>query len=250
MIQLHKRNSFTFHEKGTGQPVLILHGLFGENEMEKGFLSELGEDFNYNLLHLPLFRMPLLKTSVRGLVDIVSEFVEFKGWDEFHIVGTSLGGHIAMLYADNNPEKIITMSLVAPAGLYRAEGGGRFPNRGDIEAIKNRIAWHFHDKEKIGESLVADVEAVINDPNKAQRLLALAKSSSENKVGRAMLKLKIPTCLIWGEEDKITPPEMGEELYSLFKKGKLNWIKDCGHAAIIEKSKEVAQIMEQFLSKS
>ena len=63
-------------------------------------------------------------------------------------------------------------------------------------------------------------------------------------------KITKPTCLIWGANDKVTPPHVAEEFHKLLPKSELNWIAKCGHAPMWEHPKKFSQIVLQFLKKN
>jgi pimeloyl-ACP methyl ester carboxylesterase len=61
-------------------------------------------------------------------------------------------------------------------------------------------------------------------------------------------KMKVPTCIIWGRNDKVTPPEVGDEFHRLLPNSTLYWIDKCGHAAMMEHPDEFNSILENWLT--
>ena len=59
----------------------------------------------------------------------------------------------------------------------------------------------------------------------------------------------MPTCLIWGENDKVTPPHVAEEFHKLLPNSELNWIPLCGHAAMWEHPKKFSEIILSWLAR-
>ena len=62
-------------------------------------------------------------------------------------------------------------------------------------------------------------------------------------------KMKLPTCIIWGKNDTVTPPEVAEEFNELLPDSELFWIDKCGHAAMMEHPKEFNDILDSWLQK-
>lgn len=60
--------------------------------------------------------------------------------------------------------------------------------------------------------------------------------------------MKQPTCLIWGKQDAVTPPEVANDFHKLLPDSDLFWIDNCGHAAMMEKPEEFNQILEAWLT--
>ena len=84
---------------------------------------------------------------------------------------------------------------------------------------------------------------------KVIKIIALAKSAIRNNLGEELKNIKQPTCLIWGNNDTITPPFVAEEFKKLIPNSELHLIDKCGHAPMMEVPAEFNVILEQFLSK-
>jgi len=69
-------------------------------------------------------------------------------------------------------------------------------------------------------------------------------------MGKDIPNISKPTCLIWGAEDKVTPPHVAEEFHKLLPNSELNWIPLCGHAAMWEHPKRFSEIVLKFLKKT
>jgi len=61
--------------------------------------------------------------------------------------------------------------------------------------------------------------------------------------------MKVPTCLIWGKNDTVTPPHVAEEFHKLLPNSELHWIEKCGHAPMMERPKEFNESLEPWLFK-
>ena len=62
-------------------------------------------------------------------------------------------------------------------------------------------------------------------------------------------KIYVPTCIIWGKNDTVTPPDVAQEFHSLLQDSELFWIDKCGHAAMMEHPEEFNTILEGWLKK-
>jgi pimeloyl-ACP methyl ester carboxylesterase len=79
--------------------------------------------------------------------------------------------------------------------------------------------------------------------------LAIAKSAIRHNMAKQIPKMTVPTLLIWGKNDSITPPHVAEEFHKLFPNSELHWIDKCGHAAMMERPKEFNAILSKWLVK-
>jgi 2-hydroxy-6-oxonona-2,4-dienedioate hydrolase len=99
------------------------------------------------------------------------------------------------------------------------------------------------------DELVNEVFEITNNRLKVIKIIALAKSAIRNNLGEELNGIKQPTCLIWGNNDAITPPFVGKEFNKLIPGSELHFIDKCGHAPMMEVPVEFNQILDAFLAK-
>lgn len=246
--EIIEEGRFKFIEtKGGDENLLLLHGLFGALSNFEGILDHFSKTYNVAVPILPIFDLPIRKVSVTGLVDYVADFVEYKGYDKVHVLGNSLGGHIALLYVLAHPEKVSSVILTGSSGLFESAMGTSFPKRGDYEFIRKKTEDTFYDPAVATQELVDEVYDIVNDRNKAIRVVATAKSAVRHNLGDKLHQVTAPTLLVWGKEDQITPAFVGEKFHELIENSKLVMLDKCGHAPMMEHPKQFNYYLEEFL---
>jgi pimeloyl-ACP methyl ester carboxylesterase len=198
---------------------------------------------------LPLLELDLLHTSVGGLQKFLQKFIEQKDYNNIHLMGNSLGGHVALVHVLKKPERIKTLILTGSSGLFENGMGDSYPKRGDKEYIRNKTAMTFFDPAMATDELVDEVFEITNNRLKVIKIIALAKSAIRNNLGEELNQIKVPTCLIWGKNDIVTPPFVAEEFKKLIPNSELHFIDKCGHAPMMEVPEEFNKILEGFLAK-
>jgi len=198
---------------------------------------------------LPLFDLDILHTSVGGLEKFVYRFIEHRNYKNVHLLGNSLGGHVALIHVLKHPERIKSIILTGSSGLFETAMGDSYPKRGDYEYIKKKTELTFYDPETASKELVDEVYEIINNRIKAIKIIALAKSAIRNNLGEELNQIKQPALLIWGANDGITPPFVGREFQRLIPHSELHFIDECGHAPMMEVPDAFNEILFQFLTK-
>ncbi len=227
--------------------LLLLHGLFGALSNFKTIMEYFSNRINVVVPLLPIFEMPLKKLSVMGLVNHVQAFVDEKKYTRLNLVGNSLGGHVAILFALQNAEKLRSMTLTGSSGLFEAPLGSTFPKRGDYGFVKKKTEATFFDPAVASKELVDEVYDIVNDRMKAIRIIAIAKSALRHNIADRLQEITKPALLVWGKNDTITPAFVGEQFHEKLPKSKLFLMDDCGHAPMMEHPQDFNRILEEFL---
>jgi pimeloyl-ACP methyl ester carboxylesterase len=223
--------------------------LFGALSNFKDLIDYFKEKYTVYIPLLPLYDLTNLDTSVSGLAKHVARFIEHKGLQDVHLLGNSLGGHIALVYALKHPEKVKTITLTGSSGLFENGMGETYPKRGDKDYIRKKVELTFYDPNSATTELVDEVYNIVNNRLKAVKIIYLAKSAIRHHLGEELQNVKQPVCLIWGKNDTITPPMVAHEFEKLLPNSELHWIDKCGHAPMMEVPVEFNQLLSEFLSK-
>lgn len=242
---------FNYIEKGEGKPIIILHGLMGGLSNFEGVTNHFPEK-GYKVLipELPLYSMPMLKTTVKNFARYLKKFIDHKELDDVILLGNSLGGHIGLLHTKMYPGKVKGLVITGSSGLYESAMGDGYPKRGDYEFIKKKAQDVFYDPEVATKEIVDEVFATVNDRVKLVKTLAIAKSAIRHNMAQDLPMMKTPTCIIWGKNDSVTPPDVAELFDELLPKSDLFWIDKCGHAPMMEHPEEFNTILDAWLEKN
>lgn len=247
--EIIQEGKFKYIEAGEGEPLMLLHGLFGALSNFKDLLDYFSKRNKVVVPMLPLFDLDLLHTTVGGLEKYVQKFIEFKGYTNIHMLGNSLGGHVALVHVLKHPEHIKSLILTGSSGLFENGMGDTYPKRGDYEYIRKKTEVTFYDPAMATKELVDEVYDIVNQRLKVIKVIALAKSAIRNNLGDELKEIKTPTLLIWGNNDTITPPFVGKEFNKLIPNSELHFIDQCGHAPMMERPDEFNEILNGFLTK-
>ncbi len=242
-----EENGFKYVEEGEGDVLMLLHGLFGALSNFFDIIEYFKATHKVVIPILPLYDLPVDQTSVGGFVDYVERFVAYRGYDKVMVLGNSLGGHIALIYTLQNPDKVNAVILTGSSGLFESAMGDSYPKRGDYDYIKKKAEVTFYDPKHASKELVDELFDIVNDRNKVIRVLATAKSAIRQNLAEEVGKITAPTLLIWGNNDTITPPFVGEEFHKLLPNSKLLFIDKCGHAPMMEQPEEFNRYLSEFL---
>ncbi len=247
--EIKQDGKFKFIEEGNGEPLMLLHGLFGALSNFKDLIEHFRKSNKVIVPLLPLLELDLLHTSVGGLQKFVHRFIEHRKYDQIHLLGNSLGGHVALVHALKHPEKIKSLILTGSSGLFENGMGDTYPKRGDKEYIRTKTALTFYNPAMATDELVNEVFEITNNRIKVIKIIALAKSAIRNNLGEELNQIKQPTCLIWGNNDTITPPFVGKEFNRLIPNSEIHFVDQCGHAPMMEVPHEFNRILDEFLVK-
>jgi 2-hydroxy-6-oxonona-2,4-dienedioate hydrolase len=245
--EIKQEEKFRFIEEGQGEPLLLLHGLFGALSNFSGQIDHFRKDYRVVVPILPLLDLDLLHTTVGGLEKFVHRFVEYRDYKDIHLVGNSLGGHVALMHVLRHPERIKSVTLTGSSGLFENGMGDTYPKRGDYEYIRKKTELTFYDPKMASKELVDELYETVNVRIKAIKIIALAKNAIRNNLGEEVSQIKQPTLLIWGNNDAITPPFVGQEFHKLIPNSELHFIDKCGHAPMMERPEEFNTILLKFL---
>ncbi|MCF8716026.1 alpha/beta hydrolase [Joostella atrarenae] len=246
---LKKEGKFTYLEVGEGTPIIVLHGLMGGlsnfNNVADYFSTR-----GYKVLipELPIYNMSLLKTNVKSFANYLEKFIDHKDLNDVILLGNSLGGHIGLLHTKLYPKRTKALVITGSSGLYENAMGDGYPKRGDYEFIKKKSQDVFYDPKVATKEIVDEVFATVNDRNKLIKTLAIAKSAIRHNMAKDLPHMLTPTCIIWGEDDSVTPPTVAKEFHELLPDSNLFWIEKCGHAPMMEHPDQFNTILEDWLN--
>lgn len=247
-FEIKSLGKFKYLEEGEGEPLILLHGLFGALSNFQDLFHHFKATHKVIIPMLPLFDLGL-DTGVGSLTKYVQKFIEAREFEQVHLLGNSLGGHVGLLYTLNNPHRVKTLTLTGSSGLFENGMGETYPKRGDYDYIKKKTELTFYDPATATKELVDEVYSITNNRLKVIKIIALAKSAIRNNLGDEINQITCPTCLIWGKNDTVTPPMVAEEFHRLMPNSELHWIDKCGHAPMMEVPDEFNRILSTFLSK-
>jgi pimeloyl-ACP methyl ester carboxylesterase len=247
-LTIKEEKGFKYVEEGEGEVLILLHGLMGALSNWEEVVNRFKTKYKVIIPMLPIYEMPIITTGVKSLSMFLARFVKFKGLNNFVLIGNSLGGHVALMYVLKHQEKVKALVLAGSSGLYEDSFGGSFPKRENYEYIREKVAFTFYDPKTATPELVDEVFATVNNREKVIRILAMAKSAIRHNMAKDLPKIKVPSCIIWGKDDKVTPPRVAEQFHELLTNSELHWVDKCGHAPMMERPEEFNILLNDFLN--
>jgi len=244
-----KESALAYHEYGNkkNNPLLLLHGLFGE-------LSNWGETIDYFKSKyrvivpvLPIYDSTYQRDGLNGFVTFVNDLIDELEIDKVTLVGNSLGGHISVLYTIAHPEKVEHLILTGSSGLYENTMGASYPKRGDYNYIEEKVRYTFHNDTIVTKSLVDKVYETVNNIRKSISVIKVVRAANKHNVAEELKRINIPTLLIWGRQDRITPLTVAYRFNDLLPNTKLEVIENCGHAPMMEQPDIFNRILSTYL---
>jgi len=253
---LQQREGFAYIDEGPpdaeAPPLLLLHGMLGDLSNWDAAIGALSRA-KYRVLApvLPVYDLPMPETNVGGLAGYARAFAEALDLSSVVLAGNSLGGQVALLYALRAPRSVAAMILSGSSGIYEQRMDADLMRRDSRDFIRERAAVTFYDDAHVTDELVEEMYQLVNDRERAVRLIKMARSTKKNTITDRLSRLTdLPTLLVWGRDDAITPPDVAEEFRQRLPQSQLHFIEECGHAPMIEQPDAFNRLMLAFLDKT
>lgn len=247
-LNVKELKGYSYVDEGQGQVLMLLHGLFGALSNWEAVVNRFSAKYRVVIPMLPIYTMPIKEAGLEGLREYVEGFVDAMQLDNMIIMGNSLGGHVGLLYTLNNEKKVSKLVLTGSSGLFENAMGGSYPRRGSYDYIKERVEYTFYDPKVASKDLVDEVFETTRSIPKCMRIVAIAKSAQRNNLASDLHKIKVPTLLVWGLNDTITPPMVGHDFNRLIPESKLRFIDQCCHAPMMEHPEKFNELVDEFMS--
>ncbi|MGK7394781.1 MAG: alpha/beta fold hydrolase [Candidatus Cyclobacteriaceae bacterium M3_2C_046] len=248
MNNIKQRGEFNYIDEGEGDVIILLHGLFGALSNWDSVINHFSVRYRIIIPLLPIYEMPIRKAGLEGLLKFFENFVEAFQLDNMTLIGNSLGGHVALIYTLKNQDKVNRLVLTGSSGLFENTLGGSYPKRGSYEYMKERVEHTFYNPKIVTREFVDGIIDITKDIPKCLRIVAIAKSAQRHNLAQELPKIKVPTLLIWGLNDTITPPMVAHEFNKLIPNSKLRFIDKCCHAPMMEHPEKFNRILEEYLN--
>jgi len=248
IFKTKKEKKYDCYEEGKGHPLVLLHGLMGGlsnfQEMSTYFSSR---GFRVVIPRLPTYDLPVLNTNLNSISKYIVKFIEEYIKESVTLVGNSMGGHIGLITALARIDLVKNLVLTGSSGLYERSFGDSFPRKSDKNYIRKKAEEVFYNPEIVTDGLVDEIYDVVNDRMKGIKTVILARSAIKHNMQKDLINISCPTCIIWGKQDNVTPPDVAEEMYKEIPNSDLFWIDNCGHAAMMEKPEEFNNILYNWI---
>ncbi len=246
-FEIKEEGKFKYIEEGEGPNLLLLHGLFGALSNWDIVIKEFKQNFRIFIPMLPIYDLPFRQIGLDALVDHLEGFVDMKKLDNLILMGNSLGGHVALIYTLRCQDKVKKLILTGSSGLFENAMGGSFPKRGSYEYVKERAEYTFYNPKSITEEYIQEIFETTKSIAKCLNIVAIAKSAQRHNMANELPGIRVPTLLVWGLNDTITPPMVAHDFNRLIPNSTLKFIDKCCHAPMMEQPEKFNKILAEFL---
>ena len=252
------------HERfGSGEPLLLIHGMGSSAEAWKLITPDLSKDYEVITIDLPGHGLSKLPGGTRmdaaALGELVFGQMSAWGFDSFHIVGSSLGGWIALEMAAAQPNRVRSLTGLAPAGLWLVPETRRHP----ISAVSRYMAattyplaplvLRYKWARKFGFAMVSPKWESIPLEVCIDATRAMGSSSGYFPAWDAMLGLRfdkeispdIPVTILFGDTDNTLPARYSQERSLAPAHAKWITIPQAGHAPMWDSVQVVLEHIRQ-----
>lgn len=245
---IREEGEFKYVEEGEGESIILLHGLFGALSNWDGVINGFKEKYKVIIPMMPIYSAPMKAATVEGLAKFLERFVTFKSLKSFNLVGNSLGGHVGLVYTLKHFKNVKRLVLTGSSGLYENTMGSSFPRRSNYQFVKEKVGYTFYNPKIATKELVDNVFEITKSTAKCLRMISFARSAQKHNMSGEVSNIKVPTLLIWGLNDTITPPFVGHEFRRLIPNSTLKFIDKCGHAPMMEHPQKFNTLFSNFLN--
>lgn len=259
-----------YHEAGTGEPVVMLHGggpgasawsNFGANlpVFAKKYRTLIVDQPGFGKSDKPEITSQYFTFAADALRGLLDEL----GVERAHLVGNSLGGGTATRFALRYPDRAGRLVLMAPGGLGLnvfapdpTEGIKRLyqfaappgPSKEKLAAFLRTLVY---DQSLVTDALVDERYATASDPESLQAMASIgasfAKDPEDGMLWREAHRLRQRVLLIWGREDRVNPVDGALVALKVIPRAQLHVFGRCGHWAQLEKFAEFNRLAMDFL---
>ncbi len=234
---------------GQGPILLYLHGANGAPSVQP-FLHELAKRFDVLVPEHPGFGQsdePEWLEDIHDLAYFYLDLLDDLGLSQVHVVGSSLGGWLAMEMAVREPSRILSLVLIGSAGIRIPEA-----QPGDIFLwTPEQLAANTFFDPKMVEQVLAlpqDLDTTLKNRHTVARL-AWGPRLHDPTLHKWLHRLKMPVQIAWGEQDKIMPLPYAHALKTLIPHADLQLFAECGHLPHVERPVEFVANATLFLEK-
>jgi len=254
------KHTIVYLEGGRGESILLLHGFGADKDNWNLFSKYLTKKYHVITPDLPGFgessKIWSDQYTIAAQVERLHEFVKKIGLKKFHLVGNSMGGLIAGVYAATNPDEIQTLGLLDPAGV-----AGREPNQFSRELEKGSnplIVESVSEYDKLLDftffkppfmpaplkSYFAEIAVQRKDFYKK----VFIEATPGNQLEAVMARIRAKTLILWGDNDRVLSVSSAQVLQEGIRNSKVIILKDCGHMPMLERPEETARHYLEFIS--
>ena len=249
-LQNGEKPEFLIEEANNGKPpILLLHGLLGALSNWGATLPFMAQYSNPMALQFPLLTGHRSEVKIKSLAVYSWYLIKQRKLEPMVLCGNSLGGHVALRLYLAAPETVDCLILAGTSGLYE-HSVDTLPVRPAHDFIRDHMARVFVNRDFINEEAVEEIYKVMKDRKNVLNLIHAARSAKRDNLLHYLKEIKVPTLLLWGEQDEITSMTVAETFHKHIPNSKLVTIDKCGHAPMIEHPEWFAEEVQKFLAEN
>ena len=254
-----------YQEKGTGTPLVLLHGFTSSTYSWKDVLDPLSKNFRVIAVDLKGFGFsgkPEGDYTRRAQATLVIQLLDSLKIERAWLCGNSMGGEVALNVALKSPQRVAGLILIDSGGVEVTGGNSLAPGYllvpfvGRIltalvmtsdKLVREGLEKSFYDDARITADRVAHYYRPLQTRGGQLAALRARTQALQFPVEQELSGVKARTLIIWGAEDEVIPLAAGRKMNSLIKDSKLVIIDKCGHVPQEEMPERVLQEMTKFI---
>lgn len=244
-------DDLSYDTVGSGPSVILLHGLFGSPSNWHSIMEDLAAHYRFFALQFPIDphenRQHTAFRSISQLTEQVERLFDKMALDHAVVCGNSLGGQVAVDFCLRHPGRVKGLVLAGSAGLFERNVTNGKRLKYCRTTIREQACEVFHDPVHVTDELVDNVYTMLHERQYRRFLLKVSKATRDRYMYDELANVDVPTLIVWGRNDSITPPFVAEQFRDKITGAELAFIDECGHAPPIEQPKEFARLLHTFL---
>ena len=250
-------NKIRYLEYGKGdENIVLIHGLGASAERWEFVIPEFSKHYRVvvpDLIGFGHSDKPLVDYTTEFFTDFISSFLNKLKIKKKKMIGSSLGGQITVDYASQNLDSVENLVLVSPSGIMKHSTpaldayvmAALYP---DSEGAKNAFQMMAGPRQQVKQRIIEDFVERMKLPNAKMAFMStLLGLKSAEVITKSLMKITIPSLIIWGEHDPVIPIKYADEFVSSIQDCRFYMMDNCGHTPYVDDPSGFTKLVCDFI---